>query len=211
VRGFLFILVFIVMMKIPQYSIFVKKVLECKNLLELREIVGKINDFNKINSIRSSSDDFKKLETIVGLMKIKLRNKQGVNESKNFMISETQLKTIVESNKTDRLVSEYLNYQDWSVWDIGDSEFNVADGEFGRDLIRFRIQYSSTVPDHHFNVIYISDDLVTKISGLFGVNNEIAIDSIIHWFNQKYDKNLTRDDFEWLDSDTYYADDDEDY
>ena len=210
-RGFLFILVFIVMMKIPQYSIFVKKVLECKNLLELREIVGKINDFNKINSIRSSSDDFKKLETIVGLMKIKLRNKQGVNESKNFMISETQLKTIVESNKTDRLVSEYLNYQDWSVWDIGDSEFNVADGEFGRDLIRFRIQYSSTVPDHHFNVIYISDDLVTKISGLFGVNNEIAIDSIIHWFNQKYDKNLTRDDFEWLDSDTYYADDDEDY
>jgi hypothetical protein len=199
------------MMKIPQYSIFVKKVLECKNLLELREIVGKINDFNKINSIRSSSDDFKKLETIVGLMKIKLRNKQGVNESKNFMISETQLKTIVESNKTDRLVSEYLNYQDWRVWDIGDSEFNVADGEFGRDLIRFRIQYSSTVPDHHFNVIYISDDLVTKISGLFGVNNEIAIDSIIHWFNQKYDKNLTRDDFEWLDSDTYYADDDEDY
>ena len=198
------------MMKIPQYSIFVKKVLECKNLLELREIVGKINDFNKINSIRSSSDDFKKLETIVGLMKIKLRNKQGVNESKNFMISETQLKTIVESNKTDRLVSEYLNYQDWRVWDIGDSEFNVADGEFGRDLIRFRIQYSSTVPYHHFNVIYISDDLVTKISGLFGVNNEIAIDSIIHWFNQKYDKNLTRDDFEWLDSDTYYADEDED-
>ena len=198
------------MMKIPQYSIFVKKVLECKNLLELREIVGKINDFNKTNSIRSSSDDFKKLETIVGLMKIKLRNKQGVNESKNFMISETQLKTIVESNKTDRLVSEYLNYQDWRVWDIGDTEFNVADGEFGKDLIRFRIQYSSTVPDHHFNVIYISDDLVTKISGLFGVNNEIAIDSIIHWFNQKYDKNLTRDDFEWLDSDTYYADEDED-
>lgn len=198
------------MMKIPQYSIFVKKVLECKNLLELREIVGKINDFNKINSIRSSSDDFKKLETIVGLMKIKLRNKQGVNESRNFMISETQLKTIVESSKTDRLVSEYLNYQDWRVWDIGDTEFNVADGEFGKDLIRFRIQYSSTVPDHHFNVIYISDDLVTKISGLFGVNNEIAIDSIIHWFNQKYDKNLTRDDFEWLDSDTYYADEDED-
>ena len=198
------------MMKIPQYSVFVKKVLDCKNLLELREVVGKINEFNKNNSIRSTSDDFKKLETIVGLMKIKLRSKQGVDESKNFMISETQLKTIVESNKTDRLVSEYLNFQDWHVWDIGDGEFNVADGEFGRDLIRFRIQYSSTVPDHSFNVIYISDDLVSKISGLFGMNNKIAIDSIIHWFNKKYDKNLTRDDFEWLDSDTYYADEDED-
>jgi hypothetical protein len=197
-------------MKIPQYSVFVKKVLDSKNLLELREVVGKINEFNKTNSIRSTSDDFKKLETIVGLMKIILRSKQGVDESRNFMISETQLKTIVESNKTDGLVSEYLNFQDWRVWDIGDGEFNVADGEFGRDLIRFRIQYSSTVPDHSFNVIYISDDLVSKISGLFGMNNKIAIDSIIHWFNKKYDKNLTHDDFEWLDSDTYYADDDED-
>ena len=209
-RGFLFLIVFIVMMKIPQYSVFVKKVLDSKNLLELREVVGKINEFNKTNSIRSTSDDFKKLETIVGLMKIKLRSKQGVDESRNFMISETQLKTIVESNKTDGLISEYLNFQDWRVWDIGDGEFNVADGEFGRDLIRFRIQYSSTVPDHSFNVIYISDDLVSKISGLFGMNNKIAIDSIIHWFNKKYDKNLTRDDFEWLDSDTYYADEDED-
>ena len=199
------------MMKIPQYSIFAKKVLDCTNLLELREVVGKINEFNKINSIRGNTDDFKKLETIVGLMKIKLKHKQGVNESRNFMISETQLKTIVENNKIDRLVSEYLNFQDWKTWDIGDSEFNVADGEFGKDLIRFRIQYSSTVPDHHFNVIYISDDLVTKISGLFGVDNKIAIDSIIHWFNEKYDKNLTKDDFEWLDSDTYYSDEDEDY
>ena len=33
--------------------------------------------------------------------------------------------------------------------------------------------------------------------------------NIINWFNEKYDKNLTRDDFEWLDSDTYYADDDD--
>jgi hypothetical protein len=197
-------------MKIPQYSVFVKKVLDCKNLLELREIVGKINEFNKINSIRSTSDDFKKLETIVGLMKIKLRSKQGVDESRNFMISETQLKTIVESNKLDRLVSEYLDSQDWKTWDIGDSEFNVADGEFGKDLIRFRIQYSSTVPDHHFDVIYLEDGLVTKIRSLFGLGNEDSIDYIINWFNEKYDKNLTRDDFEWLDSDTYYADDDED-
>jgi hypothetical protein len=198
-------------MKIPQYSVFVKKVLDCKNLLELREVVGKINEFNKNNSIRSTSDDFKKLETIVGLMKIKLRSKQGVDESRNFMISETQLKTIVESNKLDRLVSEYLDSQDWKTWDIGDSEFNVADGEFGKDLIRFRIQYSSTVPDHHFDVIYLEDGLVTKIRSLFGLGNEDSIDYIINWFNEKYDKNLTRDDFEWLDSDTYYADEDEDY
>jgi hypothetical protein len=196
-------------MKIPQYSVFIKKVLECKNLLELREIVGKINDFNKTNSIRSSSDDFKKLETIVGLMKIKLRNKQGVNESKNFMISESQLKTIVSENRINKWVFDYLDSQDWKTWDIGDTEFNVADGEFGVDQLRFRIQYSSTMPDHSFNVIYINDGLVSKIITLFSLPERVAIKTIIDWFNKKYDKNLTLDDFEWLDSDTYYADEDE--
>ena len=197
------------MMKIPQYSVFIKKVLECKNLLELREIVGKINDFNKTNSIRSSSDDFKKLETIVGLMKIKLKNKQGVNESKNFMISESQLKTIVSENRINKWVFDYLDSQDWKTWDIGDTEFNVADGEFGVDQLRFRIQYSSTMPDHSFNVIYINDGLVSKIITLFSLPERVAIKTIIDWFNKKYDKNLTLDDFEWLDSDTYYADEDE--
>lgn len=200
-RGFLFILVFIDMMKIPQYSVFAKKVLECKNLYELREVVGKINEFNKINLIRGSSDDFKKLETIVGLMKIKLRNKQGVNESKNFMISEEQLKTIVNQNRINKLVSDYLDSQKWYTWDIGDSEFNVADGEYGVDQFRFRIQYSSTVPDHHFNVIYINDGLVSKIIRLFSLSERVTIKTIIDWFNKKYDKNLTLDDFEWMDND----------
>ena len=57
-------------------------------------------------------------------------------------------------------------------------------------------------------MVYFEDGLVTKIRSLFGLGNEDSIDSIINWFNEKYDKNLTRDDFEWLDSDTYYADED---
>lgn len=75
-------------MKIPQYKIFAKNVLECKNLYELKEVVQQINKFNKENSIRSSSDDFKRLETYVGLMKIKLRSKQGVYESKNIIVEQ---------------------------------------------------------------------------------------------------------------------------
>jgi len=69
-------------MKIPQYKVFAKRVLDCKNLLELKEVVKDINEFNKKNSIRSSSEDFQRLETYVGLMKIKLKNKMGVYESK---------------------------------------------------------------------------------------------------------------------------------
>lgn len=119
------------------------------------------------------------------------------------------MKYILHESQIDKLITSYLNSQDWKTWDIGDGEFNVADGEFGKDLIRFRIQYSSTVPDHHFDVIYLSDNLVEKINSLFGLNSLKSIKSIISWFNQKYDKNLTMDDFEWMDSDTYYADDEE--
>jgi hypothetical protein len=120
------------------------------------------------------------------------------------------MKYVLNESQFDKLITTYLDSQNWWTWGIGDGEFNVADGKYGKDLFRFRIQYSSTEPDHEFNVIYISDDLVTKISGLFGVNGKIAINSIINWFNQKYEKNLTIDDFEWLqDSDTFYADDEE--
>jgi hypothetical protein len=117
----------------------------------------------------------------------------------------------VENNKANTLVSKYLDSQDWRKWDIGDGEFNLADGEFGKDLIRLRIQYSSTIPDKYFDVLYLDDMLVTKIINIFGLDNEIAIKSIINWFNQTYNTELTIKDFEWLDSDTYYDDEDEDY
>lgn len=193
------------------YAELIKKLISCENRVQLSDIVKEINEFNKNYFIAENSEEFKKFETLLGLMKIKLRHKHGITESKNYLISENQLKFIVENSKMDTMVSQYLNSQDWRTWDIGDGEFNVADGEFGKDLIKFRIQNSSTVPDHEFNVIYLEDGLVTKINNLFGLGSENSIISIINWFNGKYDKNLTRDDFEWLDSDTYYAEDEEYY
>jgi len=189
------------------YVDLIKKLVSCENFVQLSYTVKEINEFNKKYSISPSSEEFKKFETVIGLMKIKLKHKHGITESKNYLISENQLKVIVENNKVDSLVSKYLDLQDLHTWDIGDGELNIVDGEFGKDLISFRIQYSSTVPDHSFNIIYISDDLVTKISRLFGVDSKITIKSIINWFNQKYDKKLTMDDFEWLNNN----DDDEDY
>ena len=191
------------------YADLVKKLVSCENLMQLSDTVKEINEFNKKYFITPSSEEFKKFETVIGLMKIKLKHKHGITESKNYIISENQLKFIVENNKANTLVSKYLDSQDWRTWDIGDGEFNVADGEFGRDLIRLRIQYSSTFPDKYFDVIYLDDRLVTKIINLFGLKNDDAITSIINWFNQKYDKKLDIHDFEWLsNSDAYY---DEDY
>jgi len=199
------------MNKRMHYAELIKKLISCENRVQLSDVVKEINEFNKNYFIAENSEEFKKFETLLGLMKIKLRHKHGITESKNYLISENQFKFIVENSKMDTMVSQYLNSQDWRTWDIGDGEFNVADGEFGKDLIRFRIQSSSTVPDHEFNVIYLEDGLVTKINNLFGLGSENSIISIINWFNGKYDKNLTRDDFEWLDSDTYYAEDEEYY
>jgi hypothetical protein len=199
------------MNKRMHYDELIKKLISCENRVQLSDVVKEINEFNKNYFIAENSEEFKKFETLLGLMKIKLRHKHGITESKNYLISENQFKFIVENSKMDTMVSQYLNSQDWRTWDIGDGEFNVADGEFGKDLIRFRIQNSSTVPDHEFNVIYLEDGLVTKINNLFGLGSENSIISIINWFNEKYDKNLTRDDFEWLDSDTYYAEDEEYY
>jgi len=199
------------MNKRMHYAELIKKLISCENRVQLSDVVKEINEFNKNYFIAENSEEFKKFETLLGLMKIKLRHKHGITESKNYLISENQFKFIVENSKMDTMVSQYLNSQDWRTWDIGDGEFNVADGEFGKDLIRFRIQNSSTVPDHEFNVIYLEDGLVTKINNLFGLGSENSIISIINWFNEKYDKNLTRDDFEWLDSDTYYAEDEEYY
>ena len=210
-RGFLFYRVFMYMNKRRHYAELIKKLISCENRVQLSDVVKEINEFNKNYFIAENSEEFKKFETLLGLMKIKLRHKHGITESKNYLISENQFKFIVENSKMDTMVSQYLNSQDWRTWDIGDGEFNVADGEFGKDLIRFRIQNSSTVPDHEFNVIYLEDGLVTKINNLFGLGSENSIISIINWFNEKYDKNLTRDDFEWLDSDTYYAEDEEYY
>ena len=193
------------------YADLVKKLVSCENRMQLADVVKEINEFNKKYFITPSSEEFKKFETVIGLMKIKLKHKHGLTESKNYIISENQLKFIVESNKSNTLVSKYLDSQDWRKWDIGDGEFNLADGKFGKDLIRLRIQYSSTIPDKYFNVLYLDDRLVTKIINLFGLDNEIAIKSIINWFNQTYNTELTIKDFEWLDSDTYYEDEDEDY
>jgi hypothetical protein len=120
------------------------------------------------------------------------------------------MKYIITESQINKLVFLYLHSQDWHTWDIGDGEFNVADGQYGKDLMKFRIQHSSIEPDHEFNVIYISDDLVTKISELFSTSSKKSIGAIIDWFNQKYDKNLTMDDFEWMpSSDTYYDDEEE--
>jgi len=117
------------------------------------------------------------------------------------------MKYIITENRLNNLVSKYLEQLDWWEWDIGDGEFNLADGKFETSKILFRIQYSSIVAGHSFDVIYISDYLVTKLTSLFSIASSEAIRIIIEWFNKRYNKSLTMENFEWMDDENQHQDD----
>jgi len=109
------------------------------------------------------------------------------------------------------LVSIYLDNQDFHTSEIGNGEFDITNGKNGNNVISYEINYT-LFPDKTYEVIFISEDLVTKTTQLFGLKYDDAITSIINWFNQKYDKKLDIHDFEWLSSDDdYYDDEDEEY
>ena len=121
------------------------------------------------------------------------------------------MKYIITESKINNLVSMFLDNQNLETSDIGNGEFNITDGKHGNDVIRYEIDHSLTYPEKSYHTIAISDDLVTKITQLFGLKSEDAINSIINWFNQEYDLNVDIHDFAWLsNSDTYYYDDEDD-
>ena len=108
------------------------------------------------------------------------------------------MKYIISENKINKFVSIYLNGEKWYVEDIGDGEFDVADGEDESPKLKFRIQFSSTVPDDESNVLYIDEDLLITIINLFGLNVKDSAKSIINWFNEKYNKSITEDEWDWF-------------
>jgi hypothetical protein len=78
---------------------FIKKILSVTNLPDLKSLVDEINSFLKENNIKENSENFKKLDKAISIMKMKLSHGrkyrvEGVN-SKSYLISESQLTTIL--------------------------------------------------------------------------------------------------------------------
>lgn len=115
------------------------------------------------------------------------------------------MRYIITESKINKFVSSYLNGQNWYTLDIGDDEFDVIDDDDETPKLKFRISHSSTVPHLGFDMLYIDDDFLMKMVNLFNLNVRDAAQSIINWFNEKYNKNLTERDWEW------FMKDDEDY
>lgn len=82
---------------------FIKKILSVTNLPDLKSLVDEINSFLQENNVKEQSENFKKLDKTINLMKMKLSHGrkyrvEGIN-SKSYLISESQL-TIILHNLT---------------------------------------------------------------------------------------------------------------
>ena len=89
------------------------------------------------------------------------------------------MKYIITESQINKLVFLYLDSQDWHTWDIGDGEFNVADGQYGEDVMKFRIQYSSTI-----NLSNLTNLLeLTQESKYSVINISILLSLIIYFID----------------------------
>ena len=107
------------------------------------------------------------------------------------------MKYIITESRLHNLVSKYLDQMDWWVWDIGDGEFNIADGKNETSKFFFRI--TSTEYSDEQEVIHISEELATSVRQLFSISSTYdSVELIIDWFNKKFNKSLSINDFEWI-------------
>jgi hypothetical protein len=86
------------MNKRQEYTSLIKKLVSCESREQLSDTIKEINEFNKEYSITPRSEEFKKFEIVIGLMKIKLKRNHDITESKTYIVSESQFKFIMESN-----------------------------------------------------------------------------------------------------------------
>ena len=81
------------MTKREKYNDIVKKLKSCKNILELKNISKEINDFVKKYNVSPFSSEYKKIEDLEKLIKIKL--KKRMTESKVIRLDESTLYRII--------------------------------------------------------------------------------------------------------------------
>ena len=75
-----------------EYSSLIKKLISCESREQLSDTIKEINEFNKEYSITSRSEEFKKFEIVIGIMRVKLKRK--------YDIAENQLRGQKQNNKT---------------------------------------------------------------------------------------------------------------
>jgi hypothetical protein len=111
------------------------------------------------------------------------------------------MKYIIQESRINSLISKYLDSMSWRLWDIGDGEFDLSDGYMDNNKINYRIK-NNYVYNEEYEIIYINYDFVSKLCKLFSQpDRDFIVSVIIEWFNKKYDKNISLDDWQYQDED----------
>jgi hypothetical protein len=108
------------MNKKQEYSLLIKKLISCENREQLSDTIKEINHFNREYSITSSSEEFKKFEIVIGLMRVKLKHKHGITENKINMNNKTN---IFEELNT---IKNMFHYQPGKVISEQDNATNIV-------------------------------------------------------------------------------------
>jgi hypothetical protein len=111
------------------------------------------------------------------------------------------MKYIIQESRINSLIAKYLDSINWLLWDIGDGEFDLSDGYMTNTKINYRIK-NNPVFDEEYEIIYINYDFVSKLCKLFSQPiRDFIVSVIIEWFNKKYNKNVSWDDWQYQDED----------
>jgi restriction endonuclease len=75
-----------------EYKTLIKKILDCNSMDELRNVVIDSNNFLKKHEIPKNSKIFEKLDTLIGIVKINLKQK-----GKFQSLDESQIEEIIKN------------------------------------------------------------------------------------------------------------------
>ena len=91
-----------------EYLSLIKKLISCESREQLSNTIKEINEFNKEYSITSTSEEFKKFEIAIGVMRVKLKRKHDIVENQlrsQKQNNKTNMKIVITERQEDLLFS----------------------------------------------------------------------------------------------------------
>jgi hypothetical protein len=94
-----------------EYSSLIKKLISCESREQLSDIIKEINEFNKKYSITTRSEEFKKFEIVIGVMRIKLKRKHDIveNQSRGQKQNKKTNMKIVITERQHKVLKDFIN------------------------------------------------------------------------------------------------------
>ena len=125
------------------------------------------------------------------------------------------MKYIITENRLNNLVYSFLDSKNWYTKD-DDGKLDISNEPDGEPVLRYRDRVTDKP------TLFISEDLAREVFRLFHLGQVSGLTRIVEWFNEKYDKNLTYNNADWMmiydefysdfdDDEFYYDDDDNDF